>query len=509
MVRDVNPQIARSHSSRWENRFSVANDVAVGHLPPEGRFFKRFLIACGAFAFFAAAGGIAALTLPGDTRYEARVLAVMPQADDAKQVNPSMSDVVRYARTVMSSQNTLNAAKARFGDDRAKTITIGEESDAPVITVSTSLKDAFFASQTVDYFAGLLTSVKDVEPGADGARRALQQTLDDARAELEAFDAEMASDPANVAEINPSDTAELKEAAEAARERAVAAGQLSLKSVLAGQVSPDIMTPTLSSLLEQYLNAEAELQALGDKLGPRHPQYVAAKTYLSTAKTKMTEEIRRIVKSARADTQAAAAEQMKAEKESAEMASRQEDSVAHRQELQMAVQAAEANLSSFDKAAEPLPPARFRLISPATLVDEPNEASGMLILAGLASGALAALFILLQTGRREARTGSAREDAAFGTVHERDLEAAVLEDFDALRGDVRVADWQESLPYAANDEEVQTYSPEVRALAMRLATLRKQVEEIAGVESQPSLEETLVEMRRIRQKVHQLKKSAS
>ncbi|MCO6187095.1 hypothetical protein [Rhizobium sp. L1K21] len=499
----------------WEQRFSVANDQTPD-FHRSGRFtaprgnggFRRFLLASGVFAFFAAAAGVLTLALPNEISYQARILAVMPQPEELEgSVSASMEEVISYARTLLTADATRASAKTKFGDDRTDLISVTLEHASPVIDIATSLQDPAAAQETVNYFADVLTTAKQAEPGADGARHALEQTLDEAKAALAAFDEEAPGALPEALRLEDSDPAQLRETAEAAHERALAASKLSLNAVLTGKVSQEVMTPTLTALVDQYMQAKADVEVLSDKLGPLHPQFVAAKTYLAAAERRITDEIARIVKTARAETQSAAAEQMQAEKSSSQQASQKAEYDARRADLQAAVDAAQANLEAFDRSLAPVPPARFRMISPATRIETPYVRTDLIILGGLALGFVSALLVFARTRRHMPVENQFRDHFKAEppvAVNAMNFDMAVDDTVDVLTTRRFENDWRYEARCAANDEEVQTFSPEVRALAMRLAALRKRAEEVAEAESQPSIEEALAEMRRIRSKVRVL-----
>lgn len=502
----------------WDDGFSVANDKGRGsrgtqslNAPQSSGRFRRFILAAGAFAFFAGVGGILTFALPFEPFYQARILAVMPQSEGGEVGTPSMDDVASYAKARLTSDEARASAKAKFGEDRADLISVKPEHEAPVLDITTTLEDPAVAQETVNYFADILIAAKQAVPGADGARRALLETLHEAKAELAAFEVDGSGEPAETLRLDDADPAQLQETAEAARERALAASKLSLNAVLTGKASPDVMSPTLLGLVEQYMQAKAEVEALSDKLGPLHPQFVAAKTYLAASERRITDEIARIVKAARAEIQSAAAAQMKADKSNSELATLNTEREARRADLQAAVDAAQANLDVFDRSLEPLPPARFRMISPATRIEMPYMQSDLIIAASLALGLIAALIVFVRAAPQRPTEQTIRNrfkaEPPMTVATEELWDTDILDAVDLIHRDRDEDDWQHRMPRPANDEEVQTYSPEVRALAMRLAALRKRAEAAAEAESQPSIEEALAEMRRLRSKVQVLAKA--
>ncbi len=513
MFEDIKSGSVRSPTFPQDQRFSFANDhgaynpaVLREQFAPHW-FGKRLAGASLAFLLLAGAGGLIEASIPGNARFEARVLAVIP--DDENGVKTPMSDVVRYVSALFSSSEVRQAARSEFGSDIVDTVSVSSEERAPVVLISADESDAALARAAVDYFAERLAAVKVDDDGAEDTRRALELTWQDAQTELQAFEAgNPATDNADGIDSSLVDIAALKRAVEAARERTEAAEKLNLKAVLDGRVDDDLVTPALTALTLQYTQASAELGALSEKLGPRHPQYLAAKSAMAAAGQKIRREINLIVKEARAEAQSAAGALLKAEKQHAKTRGRVSAADTELQRLQAAVSAAKANLDAFNAEQLTLPPARFRMISPASRVEEPLFEPGLISLAGLAAGALAGLVLFVVGGRRSAARSEYLQHEGYRPAMPVGLpakaEPGILQQFDALEKAWPSTGRWDAMPEAANDEAEQQFEPEVRALARRLAELRQRAERAAYAGSEPSLEAALADMRRLRRKVGNL-----
>ncbi len=509
MFNNTQQPYSRARAFEQENRFSFANDSVPPSATPYGAssyglsFGKRILAACAVCLGLASAGGIAALLVPAETHYQARVLAVI--SDNEAGVKPPMRDVVHFVTSTFTSDAFSTAARAEFGSIAANSIAVEREENAPVVLIASHVQDAALARATADYYARHLTDTKPVDTGVEETRRALQATLQNAQRELADFEQGGASADEIAAPVV--DLAELGRAAEEARARAESASKLSLKAVLSGNVDEDLMTPILTELVQQHTEAGIELQSLTEKLGPRHPQFLAAKAAKAAVEQKISRELKRIAKAARAETQAASAEQMLAEKQHKEVAGQQNTLQSQRAQLLEAVNAAAANLQAFENAQPPSPPAHFRLISPAVSISQPMYDRAMVSLAGIAAGILAGLGVFAMMAPRKQRETVVRPmlfERRQAAELAKPVEPGILEQLSLLEEAWPETGRQDEMPTAANDEEAQTIDPAVRLLAMRLASLRQRAGQAAQAGSQPKLEDALVEMRRLRRKVREL-----
>lgn len=514
MAGKANSTVRKQGTAVSGSRFSFANDrgeaIFEAKVEPRRRLgWPRLVLALLMLGVFSLVGVFGARLAPQTHRYEARILAIIPEAEG--EASPVMSDVLGYARGKFNSRETHEAVLKDIGTDPLSALTIEQEGSAPVVSISADMEDGAFAEMAVNYFANQLTKPEVRDPGLVDAHHALQDTFDKAKAELAAYQAGPANAQSELEQgaITPQEQAaalaNLKQAAELARERAADAEKLTIQAVLAGTVPEDIATERLKSFVEQYAQANAEFEALSGKLGPKHPQFLATQTSVNAIRQRIGLEIGRIVKGARAELQHAAAAELAAEKQVATQDAQRQENQGELARLQGAVHAAQANLVDFDQSAPPLPPARFRLISPATSVESGLTDSMFYVLGGIGAGLLAAIIALVMPLSRSApvyhQVLPFEPASPVEKTPRRVNKPGILEQLDMLE-----ASWPETgrgqkIPVAVNDEAAQPIEPDVRELALRLAALRRRAEKAAQAGSQQAMESALSDMRRLRRKV--------
>ncbi|MEP3199781.1 MAG: GumC family protein [Lentilitoribacter sp.] len=74
-----------------------------------------------------------------------------------------------------------------------------------------------------------------------------------------------------------------------------------IDGVISGSFPQAALTPTLSELRKQYTEAKSKSDSLAVGLGPRHPQYIAAKASADAVATEIKNELTRIVSSTQND----------------------------------------------------------------------------------------------------------------------------------------------------------------------------------------------------------------
>ncbi len=77
--------------------------------------------------------------------------------------------------------------------------------------------------------------------------------------------------------------------------RAETASQLDVDALLSGTAPEILESSTIGELRAEYAAAKRNFDALATSLGPRHPQRIAAEQALTTARTEISNELRRIV----------------------------------------------------------------------------------------------------------------------------------------------------------------------------------------------------------------------
>ena len=81
--------------------------------------------------------------------------------------------------------------------------------------------------------------------------------------------------------------------------------KVKIDDVLSGAFPEELLSTNLSELRKQYTQTKSNAEALATRLGPRHPQYIAAMQSLETITREISAELRRIVASSQTELQRA------------------------------------------------------------------------------------------------------------------------------------------------------------------------------------------------------------
>jgi succinoglycan biosynthesis transport protein ExoP len=136
----------------------------------------------------------------------------------------------------------------------------------------------------------------------------LQTGVEEAERKVEAFKAENDLIDAQGRLISDDEMVKLNEQLSIARARtielnarAASARDLNLDSVVGGELPEQISSPVMAELRSQYAVSKQEVERLSVRLGPRHPERLAAEAQLSGARESLASELRRIVSSIQVD----------------------------------------------------------------------------------------------------------------------------------------------------------------------------------------------------------------
>jgi succinoglycan biosynthesis transport protein ExoP len=174
-------------------------------------------------------------------------------------------------------------------------------------------KSALIANTLTDTF---LQSYGDIQSETAGrasdeltSRLAeLQAGVEEAERKVEAFKAERDLIDAQGRLISDDEMVKLNEQLSIARARtielnarAASARGLGPDSVADGELPEQISSPVMAELRSQYAVSKQEVERLSVRLGPRHPERLAAEAQLAGARDSLTAELRRIVSSIQVD----------------------------------------------------------------------------------------------------------------------------------------------------------------------------------------------------------------
>ncbi|MEO9339390.1 GumC family protein [Mesorhizobium sp. SB112] len=235
---------------------------------------------------------------------------------NGRAVPGGVGEILSMARAIFSRPDGASEADNRRAlavGNLAKSLTVERGGRTFVITVAAKTlepeKSALIANTMTNVF---LQTYGELQ--ADTAGRAateLTSRLDELRAgveqaerKVEAFKAENDIIDASGRLITDDEILKLNDQLSAARARtfelnakASSAGQVNADAVLNGALPEQLSSSAMTELRSQYAMLKQESDRLAVRLGPRHPQRLAADSQLAGAREQINGELRRIMSS--------------------------------------------------------------------------------------------------------------------------------------------------------------------------------------------------------------------
>ncbi len=190
--------------------------------------------------------------------------------------------------------------------------------------------------------------------------------------------------------------------------RAETARQLNVDALLAGTAPEILQSSTIGELRAEYAAAKRSFDALSTSLGPRHPSRIAAEQALATARSEISNELRRIVEATQTELRRIIQSEQQLSSDLAVLKSRQvttSTDLVRLRELEREASATSQIYQSFLKRAretseqQNLNTSNIRIISEATAPLNPAGPSRKIIaIAGMVLGFLAGLAIAMALG---------------------------------------------------------------------------------------------------------------
>ena len=184
--------------------------------------------------------------------------------------------------------------------------------------------------------------------------------------------------------------------------------RVKIGDVLSGAFPEELLSSNLTELRKQYTQTKSNAESLATRLGPRHPQYIAAMSSLETITKEISAELRRIVASSQTELQRAVETEQELASQMAVAKSRAMDQSVEfvtLRELERKANATrgiyEAFLTRSRETSERsnLTTRNVRVISPAEAPMQPMGPSRKLIaIAGMAAGFFAGLGLATLAG---------------------------------------------------------------------------------------------------------------
>jgi succinoglycan biosynthesis transport protein ExoP len=228
---------------------------------------------------------------------------------------------INLIREIFTGKDPASDAGQKALEELRDAVSVSRDSKTFVIIVGVDTRDpeksALIANSIVSTYldsegeaqSGLLERTSEA---IDTRINALRQDLDEAEREVERFKAENGIVGVGGQFIDDKEILAISD--QLANARAVKVGirvkaqnlaKADPDAVLSGAFPEEFLSSNLVDLRKQYTQTKQTAEALATRLGPRHPQYVSAKSSMDTIRSEISSELRRIVASSQAELQRA------------------------------------------------------------------------------------------------------------------------------------------------------------------------------------------------------------
>ena len=224
-------------------------------------------------------------------------------------------------RELFTGKNATTEGEQKALNNLRKALSVGRDAKTFVIIVGVDTRDpeksALIANQIVETYLdseGQAQSslLERTSESIDTRINSLRADLDAAEREVERFKAENGLVGVGGQYIDDKEILALSD--QLANARAMKVGirvkadnlaRVKIDDVLSGAFPEELLSANLSELRKQYAQTKASAESLATRLGPRHPQYIAARQSLETITNEISAELRRIVASSQTELQRA------------------------------------------------------------------------------------------------------------------------------------------------------------------------------------------------------------
>ncbi|WP_417432399.1 GNVR domain-containing protein [Hoeflea sp.] len=338
-----------------------------------------------------------------------------------------ISGGVALIKELFTGKNPASEGEQKALNNLRDALSVGRDAKTFVIIVGVDTRDpeksALIANQIVETYLdseGQAQSslLERTSESIDTRIKSLRSDLDAAEREVERFKAENGLVGVGGQYIDDKEILALSD--QLANARAMKVGirvkadnlaKVKIDDVLSGAFPEELLSSNLSELRKQYAQTKSNADSLATRLGPRHPQYIAAKQSLQTITNEISAELRRIVASSQTELQRAVETEQELASQMAVAKSRAIDQsveLVNLRELERKANATrgiyEAFLTRSRETSERsnLSTRNVRVISPAEAPLQPMGPSRKFIaLGGMIAGFIAGLGLALLVGAVE------------------------------------------------------------------------------------------------------------
>lgn len=224
-------------------------------------------------------------------------------------------------RELFTGKNATTEGEQKALNKLREALSVGRDAKTFVIIVGVDTRDAgksaLIANKIVETYLdseGQAQSslLERTSESIDTRINSLRADLDAAEREVERFKAENGLVGVGGQYIDDKEILALSD--QLANARAMKVGirvkadnlaRVKIDDVLSGAFPEELLSNNLSELRKQYAQTKSNAESLATRLGPRHPQYIAAMQSLETITNEISAELRRIVASSQTELQRA------------------------------------------------------------------------------------------------------------------------------------------------------------------------------------------------------------
>ena len=232
-----------------------------------------------------------------------------------------ISGGISLIKELFTGTNPATEGEQKALNNLREALSVGRDARTFVIIVGVDTRDpeksALIANQIVETYLdseGQAQSslLERTSESIDTRLNSLRADLDAAEREVERFKAENGLVGVGGQYIDDKEILALSD--QLANARAMKVGirvkaenlaRVKIDDVLSGAFPEELLSSNLSELRKQYAQTRSNAESLATRLGPRHPQYIAAMQSLETITNEISAELRRIVASSQTELQRA------------------------------------------------------------------------------------------------------------------------------------------------------------------------------------------------------------
>lgn len=315
--------------------------------------------------------------------------------------------------------------RRRAVETLAGAVGVSREGSSSVVAVSAASGDPRKAALIANTIAELFVESAGRQPGNATARLdEMRAAVVDAESAVEAYRAENELIDAQGRPITDDEIARLGEQLSSAQARTVelnaraaSAREADVDSIVTGSLPEQFSAPALADLRTHYAAARQQFDRLSTRLGPRHPERLAAEAEVEGARQQIAAELRRVASALQIELRRAVEQEQEFASRLARMKVRQGDIGDDMVRLRELERDAQLKRAAYERAAQAAQAASGAAAAASVIsrAEPPLQAAGPSVAAFSLAGGLAGLLAGLGFGgwrRRDEPEDAAEADPA-------------------------------------------------------------------------------------------------